>query len=87
MGGVNSMADSPYSLLLVLYHGSIPGVPNSGRIFERKRRKEWQEILDSFSKMLYDKEQSLPDATSVSGMAALVGEIAVPCTCNQLQQG
>ena len=49
-----------------------------------KGKRFCAKILDYFEKMVYDNLQSLPDTVSVSGMAALVGEIAVPCTCNPL---
>ncbi len=41
--------------------------------------------------MMYDNKYELSECTDVLrpayGKAALVGEIAVPCTCNPLQQG
>ena len=41
--------------------------------------------------MMYDNKYELSESTGAlrpaRGKAALVGEIAVPCTCNPLQQG
>lgn len=40
--------------------------------------------------MMYDIKYSLPTGGAMRparGKAALVGEIAVPCTCNPLKQG
>ena len=46
--------------------------------------------IDNRAKMMYDNKTSLPGTARMRparGKAALVGELAVPCTCNPLQQG
>ena len=53
--------------------------------------KKCESDIDKCSKMMYDIKVSLPqeyaEMRPVRGKAALVGELAVPCTCNPLQQG
>ena len=44
--------------------------------------KQWEILYNVFICLTLDRK-----CVSVQGKAALTGEIAVPCTCNPLQQG
>ena len=71
-----------------------PGPTARGRLFARElgRSLRWEKAVknpvDKFCRMQYNISH-IPALfqTSVWGKAALVGEIAVPCSCNPLQQG